>query len=212
MKSHINIVLMPMICFFSSVKSDQFTVTLIQNSEDDCDDRKQQGRIAAEALYMKKYDGQCDKIDYFEVEARDLLGCGELTMEAFNDCACIEISAVTAEKKEECLNPHYCNEAGKEAAAIIVADYTAPYCTINTFSSKTNLSIEERCRDYAIRSCKGHIPDAYEELLEMSECKGIDPELDWVIYDELEKKCRKTVDRLIERRRLRHESLFLKQA
>jgi len=91
-----------------------------------------------------------------------------------------------------------CYESGKEAAANVVAVYTAPYCTVNIFASpKVKLSIEEQCRGAAIESCKVYIPDAYKELLEISECTEIDDELDSITRESLEDECEETVDAFI---------------
>merc|ERR1712176_1127380 len=91
-----------------------------------------------------------------------------------------------------------CYESGKEAAANVVAVYTAPYCQVNIFASpEINLSIDVQCRAAAIESCKLNIPEAYKEILEMSECSDIDDELDPITKESLQSECEETVDAFI---------------
>merc|ERR1712183_806564 len=68
------------------------------------------------------------------------------------------------------------------------------FCSIqNTFTSaivsidEEKNELKEKCRDYAISSCKSFLPAQYIYLLSISTCTGdIDSELDWDTLEELE--------------------------
>ena len=121
---------------------------------------------------------------------------------SFNKCAKKEAEKVVDEKIAECLTPEQCAKEGQDAAGVIMAIFTAPYCTVmiqaDYVTSESSKKIEKKCKKYDIQSCESYMPQAYQDVLEISDYSEDLPELDWDTLEDLQKKCKKTVEDLIE--------------
>jgi len=164
-----------------------------------CTDGMQAGRQKAEGMWRGSYRSDCNQMNtYINVVTNIFVGGSSTYEKSFNDCANIEIDKVVEEVKGECMTPHYCDEAGKEAAATIIALYTAEDCVIsNVFASPTDSHIEDKCRQFATEYCETHIPEAYEEFYGMATCKTFGPHLSWSELSMLQADCAGAVDNLI---------------
>merc|ERR1712008_20376 len=136
-----------------------------------------------ESLWKDTYKSDCSKVgDWADVVDGMFKGGNNSEEKSFNKCARVEAEKVVKEKMEECLTPLYCAYQGKEAAAIVMAIYTAPYCVVKKSKAKVQEepSIEKMCKDYAIASCKTYLPEAYEKIKKISKCsEDIDDIFNW---------------------------------
>merc|ERR1711983_165046 len=106
------------------------------------------------------------------------------------------------EVETSCLSPEKCGNDGKNAASIVMAKYTAPYCTVNgvsttsAYTEEEQMTIQEQCKDLAISTCKTFLPDAFKQIYDISTCADppIGNALTFDQLDELKKECEKMVD------------------
>merc|ERR1712107_955900 len=107
------------------------------------------GRMDTYSLWIDGFDSDCTYVENFVDEVNSMYQ-GDDT---FSKCAKIEADKVLEEVIKDCsfniLTPEYCAAQGKEAAAIIMAIYTADFCAVKN-KKKTETeppSIEEMCED-----------------------------------------------------------------
>merc|ERR1719148_52233 len=160
------------------------------------------GRNMPESLWRDSYNSDCSLVRTWADDVDGMFEGGGPAEKSYNKCAKIEAEKVVDEKIEGCLTPEHCANEGKEAAAVIMAIYTAPFCTVNGISvtsAKEPPTIEKKCKEYAISSCKTYLPQAYQDVLDISTCSDDMEDLSsWDLLEELEKECHDMVEDLTE--------------
>jgi len=167
-----------------------------------CQQGMKDGRDKPEALWTDVYGSDCSLVRSWEADVDEMFNGGQGSDEkTYNQCAKTEADKVVDEKVAKCLTPEQCAKEGQNAAGVIMAMFTAPYCTVigaEDYQTKSSQKIEKKCKKYAIQSCESYMPQAYQDVLDISECTDKLPELDWDTLEDLQKKCKKTVEDLIE--------------
>jgi len=182
--------------------SSEMTVWLV-DANTSCQQGMIDGRNMPESLWRDSYSSDCSLVRTWADDVDGMFKGGTGSEEkSYNQCAKIEAEKVVDEKIEGCLTPEYCANEGKEAAAVIMAIYTAPYCTVNTVSAtsaKEPPKIEKKCKEYAISSCKTYLPQAYQDVLDVSTCSDDMEDLSsWDLLEDLQKQCHDMVEDLTE--------------
>lgn len=184
--------------------SSQMTVWLVDaDSNTSCQQGMVDGRNIPESLWEDSYNSDCSLVRIWADDVDSMFKGGTGSEEkSYNQCAKIEAEKVVDEKIEGCLTPAYCADEGKEAAAVIMAIYTAPFCNVNAVSStysEKKPSIEKKCKEYAIASCKTYLPQAYRDVRAISSCSDdIEDYVSWDLLEELERECEDMVEDLTE--------------
>jgi len=93
-----------------------------------------------------------------------------------------------------------CQSLGMDAATIIIAKHTAPFCENNVMEVK-DISIndyDQKCIEFSVKFCQATLPTSYDEFIGIVNCSDeISPKLDWETYVPLSKKCRAKVNDII---------------
>jgi hypothetical protein len=165
-----------------------------------------EGERRALRIWKHDYAEDCYDVFAYSIEVKDDVVNGEYKPsrhdnwrdEAFNRGGRHGASNEVMMKQKDCLDPKYCDELGKTAAELLVADF----CGTRTAMMAQERSPVEMCRVSSTNTCKGFIVDKIEEAIDQTgSCDEIDGDIDNLTMPltlDLQDECEAQVDEMIE--------------
>jgi hypothetical protein len=169
-------------------------------------DGYKEGERRAHIIWEKDYDGDCYSVFAYSIEVKDDVVNGDYKPsrrhnwrdEAFNRGGRHGASNQVVMTQKDCLDPKYCDELGKTAAELLVADFCG---TRNVLAARERSPVE-MCRVSSTVTCKGFIVDKIEEAIKQTgSCDAINDDIDDLTIAltlDLQDECEDQVDEMIE--------------